>query len=307
MSEKNNVIFLDDLLKRWDIDLLKLQDFINAKKLPCFYNRILAKMPELDSSKYWDLGIDPSIFSASFNVTQMIRVFPKTKKDFEDVFFKIDDILEFEKNDYPNKLKFNETVEISLDRRFIKKNDMWEISFDGESKFFKDCKPIQTITEILKRPYEDPLSCDLLYQNTDGVNMENPSILNDNLNINEEISEHTKKDKAKMKKAIELAYIEYLKDLDGQQDRWKMTKDFAKKQYGILTNDDDGKISFSYSKHRTKTSKSVKSISQDRARFLHNIEGFKTLHDHFTQYLQIAKGKVLYNPPDGSPPWNISS
>jgi len=42
-------------------------------------------------------------------------------------------------------------------RSFVLKNDMWCVTFDGETEYIKDCKPIRYLVRVLRQPHGKPI------------------------------------------------------------------------------------------------------------------------------------------------------
>jgi len=92
----------------------------------------------------------------------------------------------------------------------------------------------------------------------------------------------TQEEKQRMIEAMGKIYQGYLDSPDQKKDVWEKVKVIAEKEYGIITQDHGGKISFKDSKWQneknTEFEKVRKTVSKNKTRILNKIKIFGPLY-----------------------------
>jgi len=117
----------------------------------------------------------------------------------------------------------------------------------------------------------------------------------------------TKRDLETWQAAANLQYKRYKENPEAEQDRWNQFKATIESSgYHLIETEDSVKIKESKWKADVdrKHKNAGDAVSKNRTEFLKRIQHLPKLHDHMERFLKLENG-LIYNPPNGSPLWEI--
>ena len=241
--------------------------------------------------------------------------------NFMQGFIKVDDLRkwfsQYLRIPVPEQMAFTDPgiTEIETDphlRRLHFTGAIWDIYFEGKKYSLSNKAPVRYMIPIIKQPGKS-FGCVELCQMVEGSMVKSTATdFEDRLFVQVRTNKHTDEDQQKMRDALEMVLQDYQENPDIYRDKWAKIKKIAENDFGIVTKEKDGQISFSKSKYQasddSQFTKPLGAVSKNRSRFIDSIKKMPSsekLYQHFEQALIIKDGCIEYNLPPEDPSWEI--
>jgi hypothetical protein len=201
-------------------------------------------------------------------------------------------------------------VPTSPDRKkwsFTLNGPVWDVTFDGEAGPVTDRTPARRMLPALEQPGVK-FGYIHLIQMTTKSGEETQTAPPNGLSIqtgSEDIL--TRRDLETWQAAVNLQRKRYKENPEAERDRWNQFKATIESSgYHLIETEDSVKIKESKWKADVdrKHKNAGDAVSKNRTEFLKMIQHLPKLHDHMERFLKLENG-LIYNPPNGSPLWEI--